>query len=571
MKWLDNKKMVYKLSGLILIALLALLTVGYTGYYHLRQANTAVDMLYRERLVPIKLLNEMCSGANATNRAVLELMLTTDNKRNQELTDEIANSVKQNNEKMAMVAKLPLDTKAVELLEDVKKVQQDNRSVRGQVLELAKQNKNAEAYALYVAQGSSLTLEYIKRLTALADYFTQLSEKANADNDAMFAQASIVIIASILAAMVILGLCGWLINKSVTNPLRTMVNICKTLAGGDFRDKPRQVTRKDEIGQVADALVEMRCAVGLVLKQVNESAEQVAASSEELTASAEQSSQATNQVADSVNDVAQGAAQQVKAVDAASGVVEQMSAGIQQMAASAGEVSVVADKTTEAAREGGKAVEAAMLQMINIEQAVTGSASVVAKLGERSQEIGQIVDTISGIAGQTNLLALNAAIEAARAGEQGRGFAVVAEEVRKLAEQSQEAAKQIAQLILEIQSETDSAVTAMNHGTGEVKEGTEVVNRAGKAFNEIVSLIDEVSSQIRDISAAVQQMASGSQQIVTAVRDIDQISKETAGQTQTISAATEEQSASMEEIATSSQALAKLAETLQGVVRNFKV
>jgi len=209
--------------------------------------------------------------------------------------------------------------------------------------------------------------------------------------------------------------------------------------------------------------------------------------------------------------------------------------------------------------------------MVSIEQSVSSSAEVVTKLGERSKEIGQIVVTISGIAGQTNLLALNAAIEAARAGEQGRGFAVVAEEVRKLAEQSQEAAKQIANLISEIQSETDNAVVAMNEGAREVKVGADVVNNAGKAFKEIVSLISEVSTQIREISAAIQQMASGSQQIVAAVRDIDRISKDAAGQTQTVSAATEEQSASMEEIAAASQALAKMAEDLQSAVRKFRV
>jgi len=181
------------------------------------------------------------------------------------------------------------------------------------------------------------------------------------------------------------------------------------------------------------------------------------------------------------------------------------------------------------------------------------------------------VDTISGLAGQTNLLALNAAIEAARAGEQGRGFAVVAEEVRKLAEQSQDAAKKIAELIGEIQEDTDKAVVAMTDGTREVKTGAEVVNAAGSAFKEIADLVTQVSSQVKEISAAIQQMASGSQQIVAAVKRIDGLSKKSASESQTVSAATEEQLASMEEIANSSEALAKLAQDLQAAVAKFHV
>lgn len=151
-------------------------------------------------------------------------------------------------------------------------------------------------------------------------------------------------------------------------------------------------------------------------------------------------------------------------------------------------------------------------------------------MGERSKEIGQIVDTISGIAGQTNLLALNAAIEAARAGEQGRGFAVVAEEVRKLAEQSQEAAKKIAELIGEIQGDTDKAVIAMNEGTREVKTGAEVVNVAGAAFREIAEMVTQVSGQVKEISAALQQMASGSRQVASSVKKIDELSRASVGE-----------------------------------------
>lgn len=137
---------------------------------------------------------------------------------------------------------------------------------------------------------------------------------------------------------------------------------------------------------------------------------------------------------------------QVKAVGQAANVIEQMLANIQHVATSINSAADVSSETATAAKTGEKAIDSAIRQMGNIEKTVIDSAQVVVKLGDRSKEIGQIVDTISGIAGQTNLLALNAAIEAARAGEQGRGFAVVAEEVRKLAEQSQGATKQIEEI-----------------------------------------------------------------------------------------------------------------------------
>jgi len=202
---------------------------------------------------------------------------------------------------------------------------------------------------------------------------------------------------------------------------------------------------------------------------------------------------------------------------------------------------------------------------------VVSSAQVVKKLGERSKDIGQIVATISGIASQTNLLALNAAIEAARAGEQGRGFAVVAEEVRKLAEQSEVAAKQIARLIEEIRLDTDQAVVAMDKGTQEVKIGTQVVTSAGESFQEIVVFINQISQQIQEVYSAAQQMGHTNQEIVTTIDDINIVTQNNASEVQTVSAATEEQSASIEEIASSSHALAKLAEELQSAIHRFTV
>ena len=363
----------------------------------------------------------------------------------------------------------------------------------------------------------------------------------------------------------------FLVSKRFAAPIVLIRDECLLLAKGDFREMQARVHGEDEIGQLAKGFREMRSSLRALVTKVQSQSEQVAAASEELTASAAQSSQAAGNVASSIAGMASGAETQLRAAADTVAVVEQITSGIQQVAVNANQAAAQSAEATSQARNGGEAIERAVKQMAHIAESVVASAAVVTKLGERSGEIGQIVDAIAGIAGQTNLLALNAAIEAARAGEQGRGFAVVAEEVRKLAEQSQEAAKKIADLIGEIRTDTDKAVVAMNDGTREVKTGSEVVDAAGTAFREIADLVDRVSGQMKDISAAIQQMASGSQQIVGSVRQIDGLSKQSAAEAQTVSAATEEQLASMEEIAGSSESLAKLAQDLQDAVARFRV
>lgn len=374
-----------------------------------------------------------------------------------------------------------------------------------------------------------------------------------------------------IVCLIITALGIIIIAKRFTKPILLIRDECLLLAQGDFREHESQAFPEDEIGQLAKGFQDMRANLHELVTKVYSEAEQLAAASEELTASVEQSAQASIMVATSITEVATGAEEQLSAVDNASAVVEQMSASIQQVSATTSEVAGQSVQAANKANDGNSSVNKAVYQMAQIEQTVNISAKAVTELGERSKEIGQIVVTISGIADQTNLLALNAAIEAARAGEQGRGFAVVAEEVRKLAEQSQEATKQIAALIGEIQGDTDQAVLAMENGTREVKLGAEVVNEAGQAFQEITGLVNQVSDQVKEISSTIEQMAIGSQQIVGSVNQIDSLSKKVTGEAQTVSAATEEQSASMEEIASASQSLAMLAQNLQEAVSRFRV
>lgn len=568
---LKDIKVGIKLGILIMIALVSIGVIGYTGYYYLQRSNTSINTMYGERLIPVKLLNECRTLVARGNALTLGIILTTEEQKNQEMKKNMDEGSKTLGDNYKTLEKFNLDDKAKDMLAKVQTSREKYRDARGKVLELAMKKQNAEAYVLYTASVDVIATEYMNQLRDLGDYYTELSNKMDRDNQLAFQKATQIMIGIMMLAFILLGISGWYITKLITNPLTGMVLVCKDMAAGDFRDKPRQIIRKDEIGQLSDALIAMRGSLRNLMKHVNQSAEQLAASSEELTASAEQSSLAANQVAQSITDVAHGADKQLGIAYSTSTVVQKMSTTIQQIANNATAVAGQSMEAAHKAQVGNTSVNKAVTQMSQIEETVTNSAEVVAKLGERSTEIGQIVETISVIAAQTNLLALNAAIEAARAGEQGRGFAVVAEEVRKLAEQSQQAAQQIGVLIGEIQLDTDKAVLAMNNGTREVKLGAEVVNVSGVVFEEITVMVNQVSNQTKEISAAIEQLSVSSQQIVGSVQEFNELSKMASGEAQTVSAATEEQSASMEEIAAASQALANLAMELREATSKFQI
>ncbi|MDO4203897.1 MAG: HAMP domain-containing methyl-accepting chemotaxis protein [Selenomonadaceae bacterium] len=374
----------------------------------------------------------------------------------------------------------------------------------------------------------------------------------------------------IVGVMLLMGACLFFANK-ITSAIMALDARAIELSNGNLRLPDLEISSNDELGNLAAAFNTMQKNIKGLITRITNTSEQVAASAEELTAGAHQSAEAATDVAQTVVDVATGMESQVKSVNNVKVNVDTVFEDINQMTEKAKNVTDNSVQTKKVAEHGEVLMQGAVKRMESIESTVTATADVVKKLGENSQQIGAIVETISSIADQTNLLALNAAIEAARAGEAGRGFSVVAEEVRKLAEQSQTATEEIKERITNIQQDTDAAVSAMEQGTVEVGRGTEAIREVGEQFGEILSMVGSIEEQIQDINLSVQTVSGGTTNIVSAVEEIDEVSRVTSGHTQTISAAAEEQSASSQEIASASQALATLAGELQETTRQFKV
>lgn len=409
----------------------------------------------------------------------------------------------------------------------------------------------------------------------VVEHLAKVDQELSEDRESKEAYAKFIVFFTWIVAGIALlfGLTvGILLYRSIVKPIQQVNAQLKEIADGDGDlTKELKVKSRDEIGELSQSFNRMLMNLRNLILQVRSNAEQVASSSEELTASAGQTGRATEQIADTISNVAEVTEQQVQSVESSSTTIHQLSTSVQQIAANAQSASSTALHAADMAWTGNQDMQTAVNQVGTVHNTMNTLTEMVKGLGVRSQEIGQIVEVITGIAGQTNLLALNAAIEAARAGEQGRGFSVVADEVRKLAEQCSESAQQIAQLISSIQEETSRAVHTMETSRVEVMQGIEMVTAAGDVFAEIQKAVKEVAAQIQEVSMASRQMNEGTAEVVKAIDQISSASVLTAAGTQEVSAATEQQLASMEEISASAAALSQMAEELQELIHRFKV
>ncbi|TFW48894.1 methyl-accepting chemotaxis protein [Bacillus sp. 005/A4HT-01/001] len=427
--------------------------------------------------------------------------------------------------------------------------------------------KNKQGNGSYTLNGTDKKVAYVtNELTGWKIGGTMLVSEVEDAAKPVFNTAIIVFSVTLIVA----GTLIFFIVRSISSRLSNLARFSKKVSDGDLRDK-LQIQSDDEIGQVGKGFNTMIDSLRSLIGAVQTSVENVASSSEELTASAGQTSKATEHITLAIEQFSTGNESQNDKVESSSEELEEMNRGLQHMNESAESITASSIKSTEIAGEGGQLVEKTASQMNVIDQSVKKAENVISALESKSKDITQILGVINGIADQTNLLALNAAIEAARAGESGRGFSVVAEEVRKLAVQSANSAKEIENLIKEIVQDIDVSQEVFTAVNQEVQSGLSFTEQTKVSFHNIFDMTKEISDQLQTMNRTVVQLSKGSAHVSEAVREIADVSRESSANIQDIAASAEEQLASMEEISSSSATLSSMAEELRDLISKFKV
>ena len=355
--------------------------------------------------------------------------------------------------------------------------------------------------------------------------------------------ASLVQFAAIAGAiLLIVIIMALIITSSITAPIIRLRKAMSQVAAGHITE---------------DLKVDSGGEIGVLIQSFNSLMNHLRDMINNLSSAAEMISRSTTQIADAAEQVATGSEEQSTQTDRVAASVEEMSATILDVAKNSTSASEAAAEATRVAKDGGSIVSETVEGMGRIATSVRTSAKTIEALGESSHQIGEIIAVINDIADQTNLLALNAAIEAARAGEQGRGFAVVADEVRKLAERTTRATKEIEVMIKNIQTETEGAVLAMAEGTEEVENGLQLSEKAGNALNEIVAVIENVNQLIARIATAAEEQSAAAEEISYNVESVATVTRQTSAMARRSSESTID--------------LTTLANSLKMIVDEFKV
>ena len=538
-----NLKISTKLiAGFLAVVALCIL-MGFISLWKLSAVNDNVDQLADNWMVSVYTLGQVSDGLANMRRLDLAYLGTDSAEAHANYEREMVEYAEQVKTNWAAYEPTITLDEEKRIAPELKEMWQRYQAYHEQSMGLLREGKTSEARTFMYGDEKTVYYKAQKDSDALlsANYKAAQDEARVAHSTYASARLTTVLgLCGTVVAGLVLAL--WL-ARLIAGPLRTAADQMRMAEQERNLTVHLKADSRDEVGQICTSFNGFVKTLHDVITQLAGTADHVASASEEISSSAEQQAQSASTQKDQTAQVATA--------------LQEMNVTVQQVSENSSKASEASRKAAETARQGGSIVDQTLAKMQVIAQSVRSTAGRVEELGKSSDQIGRIIGVINDIADQTNLLALNAAIEAARAGEQGRGFAVVADEVRKLAERTTTATKEIAQMIQTVQQETKEAVNAMEEGTQQVEEGVATTSKAGEALREIIQMSEQVGDMITQIATAATEQSSATEEINHSMEQIANLVKESA--------------AGAQQSAQACQDLSGMAFELQKIVSNFKV
>ena len=561
---------------LLLTVLLCIFTAAasWVGYTRLVAAGEALNAMYEEDLLPIQWLNDSRTNFQAIIASQLNMMLTEDQKEKQALVEEIDRRRELNDVNLKNYADSELDDFERDKLAEANMHLTEFRRSSNEVVRLALENKNAEAYEIYVHEVTEANNSYRAAIRDLTNFCIEDAEEANKSNELSMATARKLLLAVAAVAVILGALLGLLIERSINRPLRAIMDVLKKIAALDVRfDKSRAWLvnyKNNEIAEMVESTIGMEKALSSFVARVAGASNRLGETSEEFSALAAESNAGVEESRAGVDDVSSQMENLAAATQEITASVEEVASGAQSSAQKSTDMAGEVEQARGAGDEGVRAVGRAVDSIRRVAADAEQSAKEVRELGDRAREIQNFVAQIGGIADQTNLLALNAAIEAARAGEAGRGFAVVAEEVRKLAEESNEAAKRIADLAAIITKDLDNVVSSSETNAKDSIESSGLAEETRETIDRMMDALSRIASGTQDMAAVAEEQAASSEEIASAVQNIASRVNDSASSADLVRGQMAEVGASAERVAQGSEELSGLAADLRSLVNTFQ-
>ncbi|MCC2443859.1 methyl-accepting chemotaxis protein [Bacillus cereus] len=569
MELLRNSKIGTKLNILITISSIACIVLSLIGFWGLERGKSTSSNMYEDNLLPIEWIGIVESNFYHVNMNFMEIMLSKDEKRMNELIREMDGIRKENDHLLKQFEAKLISTKEKELYNTFHETFNELRTQMKKAQELGKSN-NEEAYAYYLKEIEPNMQKSIKSIRELILYNSNNAELLQKENNNSAQNTMIMFVSISILAILIIILIGYVIKLTIRKPLALLQNDMEKVAAGDLTTRT-PYKANNELGHIVQSFNSMLDNLQQLIANVKMTTQEVIFTTEGVLQDTNRASSISNEVVQTVLEVKTKIEGQVTSIQESSSSMEEITTGVQTVAESSAVVAEVAVTTTERINIGSEVINHSILQMNSVHDVVEETSKVINKLVTRTQQIDTALAAITNIAEQTNLLALNAAIEAARAGENGKGFAVVATEVRDLAEQSKESAKEVNHLIKSIQKDTQDTVNVMQKGQQKAVEGKEAAYKANQTFLSIMRDIDKITGQIQEVSAATEEMSAGTEEVHASLSLVSETATDVKKETLQTVNSIQSQAVSIEQISIQSNKMKEKVEELTELVSKFNI